>query len=130
MAEVQKGLEKVYGEVERQIGWNELEEEAKRARIGGIRDGIKEKILKSLDIYNLSLQQLVEGQREVLTNRDFKFEDGTSVEDRVEVFRRRVTAMLEKTSASFKKTRIFGAMKDDAGSKSENQNQESDNTAV
>ena len=127
MAEVQKGLEKVYGEVERQIGWNELEEEAKRARIGGIRDGIKEKILKSLDIYNLSLQQLVEGQREVLTNRDFKFEDGTSVEDRVEVFRRRVTSVLEKTSASFKRTNMFGTMKDEAGDKS-NRKQESDNT--
>ena len=41
-------------------------------------------------VYNQALENLVEGQREVVHNQDFVFEDGTTVKERVEKLRNRL----------------------------------------
>lgn len=40
--------------------------------------------------YNKALENLVEGQREVANNPDFEFDDGTTVEERMESLRARL----------------------------------------
>ena len=51
-------------------------------------------------VYNQALENLVEGQREVVYNQEFKFEDGSTVKERVEKLRMRLQRL--KSSYDFR----------------------------
>lgn len=47
-------------------------------------------VLKYFKFYNKSLENLVEGQREVVNNDEFEFEDGDTVKDRLDSLREKL----------------------------------------
>ena len=49
-----------------------------------------EKGISYFKFYNKALENLVEGQREVASNPDFEFEDGSTVKDRTESLRQKL----------------------------------------
>lgn len=51
-----------------------------------LRQKISDFFIENASLYNQSLQNLLEGQREVTRNEEFKFEDGTTVKDRMNKF--------------------------------------------
>ena len=47
-----------------------------------------------LALYYESIQNLVEGRREVLHDEEFRFEDGKSVEEKAEIFEKRINSFV------------------------------------
>lgn len=43
----------------------------------------RESLLGLLSLYNQSVQALLEGKRETITNADFRFQDGQTVDEKV-----------------------------------------------
>ena len=62
-----------------------------------------QEMIDYLTLYHSALQNVVEGQREVLTNEDFGFEDGTTVRDRMRIFEEKLKEIAFKSKNSFKK---------------------------
>ena len=58
--------------------------------------GVKEKLIGFMKIYNSSLENLVEGQREVLKNEDFVFEDGETAKEKEAKFVNKLRQMTKE----------------------------------
>ena len=57
-----------------------------------------------LALYYESLQNLVEGRREVLHDENFKFEDGKTVKEKAEILEKRLSSFANKNFDKIKKT--------------------------
>jgi hypothetical protein len=57
---------------------------------------------KNIALYKLSIQELVEGQREVTQNKNFKFEDGKTVQNKMDEFEVKL-----KENLNIKSTNLF-----------------------
>ena len=51
-----------------------------------VKENMQESLLYSVRLYHESLQNLIEGQREVLRDKKFVFDDGRSVDDKMQAF--------------------------------------------
>lgn len=47
-------------------------------------------VSRHIEIYKKSIQEIVEGQREVTTNKNFKFEDGKTVQEKMDNFENKI----------------------------------------
>ena len=56
--------------------------------------GAMKGFFKYLALYYESLQNLVEGRREVLHDEDFRFEDGKSVQEKAQIFEKRIASFV------------------------------------
>lgn len=66
------------------------------------RKQLKNKFIDAFQLYNDSLQEIVEGQREVMNNKEFVFEDGETTEMKRNKFKAKFKSMLSKMSSAFK----------------------------
>lgn len=81
MKGVYMAMRKKEKEAEMALGSSEFQKKKKE---------LGEEVIEFLQLYHSSLQNVVEGQREVLANEDFEFEDGTTVRDRMKQFEKKL----------------------------------------
>jgi hypothetical protein len=59
---------------------------------------IRQRFTFFMRMYNLSIENIVEGQREVTFNQNYKFEDGKTVKEKMDAFERLVRIVMNKMS--------------------------------
>lgn len=65
-------------------------------RLGTLKNKYDEFLVQCQKFYKESLQNIVEGQREVMNNDEFKFDDNTSVKDRKSSFENSLKSIVPK----------------------------------
>ena len=99
----------IFQKIQSSLSWEELKkfkEKVQRKAKSEDKRQLKDKLVHHLATYNESLQALVEGQRQVMHDPQFVFEDGQTAEQKVADFRSKVGKTLESATFPLSEKRI------------------------
>jgi len=74
----------------------------KLAKDKQFQESLNKQFIEYVNLYHQSIQNLLEGQREVTKSDQFRFEDGESVEDKMKTFENFLRSRMPKFSGKYK----------------------------
>jgi len=82
---------------------DKIEEQIRIQKSKGVKTFLQNYLFKKIQIYQDSLTNLIEGQREVMLDQKFQLPDGLTVKQKMQIFEDYLKQKLHMTKNKFKK---------------------------
>lgn len=106
----------------KKFGFREITNIIEIKRPQSIKENLQEWLLYSARLYHQSLQNLIEGQREVLRDKKFTFEDNKTVEEKMQAFEDYLKSKIPKFKKKFGAVLNNSTVKEEKNNKKEGSN--------